>query len=140
MTQPNSTADTRSFLDRQRDAALTRIAAEANLRRELLAIAASDNGRWGLTHVVAFADRGDEHSATVGTYVVKITDYQHRAEWNVPGYTYAVIHDGATDFQRFLSIDRALLYAVALRAGTATSEAGDASYYAARVLGINDPQ
>lgn len=60
------------------------------------------------------------------THVFEIADGQEAP-------LYGVVHKGA-DFQRFYSLDEALLRAVAMRAGARASDQGH--IYAARALGV----
>lgn len=119
----DETTVARTFLDRQRDAALqewartsTRYSAVANIVR--------GNGRANVTDVVVIED-GD--GAKTGAFIVEITDKT--------GTLWQAVNDGKRLPMSWYSRQMAILHLLSVRYGDG-DDMGASAQYAARVLGI----
>jgi hypothetical protein len=114
----------KSFIDRQRDAALQEARERGAVRRAITDIVI---GKANTTATV-----GDVVSLDADSHVVEVAN---RRSAN-PETTWTTVHDGANDRMHFYTLDMALLHLIALRAGD--DSRGTAAAYAGRVLGVKD--
>ncbi len=127
-------ADT--FHQRRADAALKTVTAEVRRNGWLSDIVLGKDSRRDIVDRVVEvvpADDAADPKLTGGAYVVQVVSRQRGDT------TYATVLDGTDARLRFASLDVALLHLVARRNGGGDTY-GSAAFYAARVLGIDDPR
>ena len=117
--------DTRTFLERQRDAALEEVR-RCGARDRAAADIARGNSRDRIGEVVVIED-GD--GVTTGGFVVE-TESRH-------GTTWMVVNDGKRSTTAWYTRQMAVLHLLAVRYGDGDGT-GSAAMFAARVLGIKD--
>ncbi len=128
MTDASTTAAPRTFLDRQRDAAMDAMRAEGTLRKQISTdLRLDDDHRRGL---------GDVITLSPGAYAVEVIEYRVTDPDATP--TWTTVYNGKPARQYFggqHGRQMALLHLIATTHGSDDSH-GTAAFYAARVLGV----
>ena len=130
--------DTRSFIDRRRDAMVEAHVALMNRDRQIGEIVVKgDNRSERWTNVITLIEPPDgTDPRTTGVYVVEVTP--NRISDDAFGQvTYTTVVGGTGDHVRFYTAELAILHAIARNNGQGDSH-GTVAHCAGRVLGVTE--